>query len=80
MLPHPHAILISRASDPLWRHPSSLAFSLTFGDTIFAYQTSLDTYWNGNMVDIFFSLSGFFFAMGIYSMPTLLNSQDKTLS
>lgn len=66
-------------------HPMLLLFmatfiTLTFGDTIFAYQTSLDTYWNGNMVDAFFSLSGFFLAMGIYSMPTLLNSQDKTLS
>ncbi len=54
--------------------------TLTFGDSIFAYQTSLDLYWNGNIVDVFFSLTGFFMALGIYNMPSLLNTQDKKLT
>lgn len=54
--------------------------SLTFGDTIFAYQTSLGLYWNGNIVDILFSLTGFFLSMGVINMPSLLGTQDKKLS
>ena len=66
-------------------HPMLLLFmatfiTLTFGDTIFAYQTSQDVYWNGNIVDVFFSLTGFFMALGIYNMPSLLNTQDKKLT
>jgi len=53
---------------------------LTFGDTIFGYQTSLGTYWNGNLVDIFFAISGYFYAMGIVNMPQLLNTQDTKLT
>ncbi len=53
---------------------------LTFGDTIFGYQTSLGTYWNGNIVDICFSISGYFFAMGIINIPSLLDTQNKQLT
>lgn len=53
---------------------------LTFGDTIFGYQTSLGTYWNGNIVDVFFTISGYFLAMGIINMPTLLSTQDEKLT
>lgn len=53
---------------------------LTFGDTIFSYQTSIDVYYNGNFVDVFFTLSGYFLAMGIINMPSLLSTQDKKLT
>ncbi len=67
-------------SQPMLLLFMSAFIALTFGDTIFAYQTSLDLYWNGNIVDVFFSLTGFFMAMAIYSMPSLLNAQDKKLT
>ncbi len=44
---------------------------LAFGDTFFAYQTTLGTYWNGNVTDLMFASSGFFLLMGTISMPKL---------
>lgn len=50
---------------------------LAFADTLFTYQSSLEIYWNGNIVDAIFALGSFFFAMGILSLPTLLHAHDS---
>lgn len=49
--------------------------TLAFGDTLFAYQTTLETYWNGNIVDAVYALAGYFYAMGIVSLPNLLHPE-----
>lgn len=50
--------------------------AFTFGDTLFTYQTTLGTYWNGNITDAFYALAGYFFAMGVISLPSLLHPTD----
>lgn len=45
---------------------------LAFGDAIFAYQTSLDLYWNGNLVDALYALSGALFLLGVHSLPKII--------
>ena len=46
--------------------------SLAVGDTIFAYQTSNQTYWNGNIADLFYALAGFSILMATINIPRLL--------
>ncbi|KND49038.1 MAG: Sensor histidine kinase [Parcubacteria bacterium C7867-005] len=55
---------------------------LAFADTLFAYSTSAESYWNGNYVDLLYAVAGYLFAMGIISLPQLLqaNEQKTTLS
>lgn len=52
--------------------------ALAFGDTLFAYQTTFETYWNGNVVDATYALAGFLFAMGIHSLHDLLHNPSLT--
>lgn len=52
--------------------------TLGFADTLFTYQTSLGTYWNGNFVDALFSIGGFFFALGVIYLPNLLHANDSS--
>ncbi len=48
--------------------------ALAFSDSLFAYQTTLETYWNGNVVDAIYAISGFLFAMGTASIHDLLHA------
>jgi hypothetical protein len=48
--------------------------ALAFSDSLFAYQTTLETYWNGNVVDALYAISGFLFAMGTATIHTLLHA------
>lgn len=53
--------------------------TLVIADTLFAYQTTIETYWNGNSADLIFSIAGFFLLMGIIHLPNLLTSKPKTI-
>ena len=48
--------------------------SLAVGDTLFAYQTTLETYWNGNITDVAYSFAGFLLLLGAINLPRLLDS------
>lgn len=54
--------------------------ALTIGDTTFAYQTTLETYWNGNITDLTYAISGFLLLIATINLPKLFNSQDQNLS
>jgi hypothetical protein len=45
--------------------------ALAGGDTLFAYQTTLESYWNGNIADATFSIAGFLLLLGIINLPKL---------
>lgn len=51
---------------------------LAAGDTIFAYQNTLETYWNGNIVDLIYAISGALFLLGIINLPTLFISSKNS--
>lgn len=53
-------------------------FAFTIGDSLFTYQTSLNTYWNGNFVDAIFAISGYFYSIGIFSLPQILNTTNAS--
>lgn len=40
-------------------------FVMAVADFIFAYRTSTDTYWNGDISDLLFATSGFLFSLGV---------------
>lgn len=54
--------------------------TLALGDTLFAYQTTLETYWNGNLVDLIYALSGYLLLMGVLSLPKISLSSTSTAS
>ncbi len=47
---------------------------LTLADALFAYQTNIEKYWNGNITDLFFALAAFLFCLGCIRL-----SQSETL-
>lgn len=53
--------------------------ALGFADTFFAYQTSLETYWNGNFIDATYAVAGFLFVLGVIGLPSLLNQSTKEI-
>lgn len=54
---------------------------LAFADTLFAYQISIETYWNGNFVDAFFAIFSFFYALAVIELPILFHSsQDNAFT
>lgn len=54
--------------------------SLAVADTLFAYQTELGQYWNGNYVDAMFAVGSYLFAMGIIYLPNLLHANDAVFT
>jgi len=48
---------------------------LAVGDTLFTYQTALNTYWNGNIVDAIYAISCFLIMMGFISLPALVEEK-----
>lgn len=58
-------------------HPNLLIFVfaslfLAAADTLFSYLSSIGTYWNGDISDLFFFISGSLFAWGVISASGLL--------
>ncbi|MEI8232831.1 MAG: hypothetical protein WCG44_03740 [bacterium] len=53
---------------------------LGFGDTLFAYQDASLTYWNGNISDVIFMISGFLFVSGLIRLPNMLHSDDNSFN
>ena len=51
---------------------------LAAGDTLFSFQTSFGTYWNGNLVDIYFATSGILIAFGILNLPEIISNVNVT--
>jgi hypothetical protein len=54
---------------------------LAAGDTLFSYQSSLGTYWNGNLADVYFATSGILIILGVLSLPEIIisaNAIDQT--
>lgn len=45
--------------------------TLALGDTLFSYQTTIETYWNGNIADLCYAISGYFILMGTISLNKL---------
>lgn len=49
---------------------------LAVADTFFAYQTTLEVYWNGNIVDLIYAFSGFLLLMAIIYLPRLFATPE----
>lgn len=49
---------------------------LATADTIFSYRTAREIYWNGDISDTLFALSGFLTGMGFLNMPSEGGSKD----
>lgn len=47
-------------------------------DTLFAFRTANETYWNGDGVDVIFAVAGACLALGVNSIPSLIQNK-KTL-
>lgn len=48
--------------------------TLSIADTVFAYQTAKNIYWNGNLSDLLFAVSGFLFGLSSLSINATLKS------
>lgn len=78
------AITILRTEKGISTHPNILYFVFGFlilaaADTIFSYRSSMGTYWNGDISDTLFALSGFLTAWGLLSIPNI-SLNDHTVS
>lgn len=66
------AITVLRTEKGIATHPNILYFVLAFfllatADTLFSYRSSTGMYWNGDISDFLFSVSGFITALGFLS-------------
>lgn len=52
-------------------------FAMAGADLIFAYRTGTETYWNGDIADVLYALSGFLFSIGV---TKIVSSQLKIAS
>lgn len=52
---------------------------LTVGDTLFAHQTATNSYWNGNIADLAYAISGYFILMGVISLKQLFTHNNRTI-
>lgn len=64
-------------------HPSLyiLAFGLAMqamGDILFTYRAAVGTYWNGDIADLFYTLSAYFTSVGIIEIIHSLNQATTT--
>lgn len=68
------ALIVLRTEEGISKHPYILYFVFGFimlatADTIFSYSSAIGTYWNGDISDILFALSGFLTAFGFSYLP-----------
>lgn len=52
--------------------------ALAFGDTLFAYQTTLGYYWNGNIIDAIYAFAGYLYTLGILSLPQIIHPEENS--
>lgn len=54
-------------------------FSMAAADFIFSYRTAHETYWNGDIADVFYSLAGLMFTLGIIKIVATQSILSKYL-
>lgn len=52
-------------------------FSMASADFLFSYRTAHETYWNGDITDIFFTLAGLMFTLGIIKIIATQSAINK---
>ncbi len=68
------ALIVLRTEEGISKHPYILYFVFGFimlatADTIFSYNSAVGTYWNGDISDLLFAVSGFLTAIGFTFLP-----------
>ncbi len=74
------AITLLRTEKGVSSHPNILYFVFAFlilaaADTMFSYRSSNDLYWNGDIADFLFALSGFLSGLGFLSFRKISLSE-----
>ncbi|HKB88021.1 MAG TPA: hypothetical protein VKC53_00020 [Patescibacteria group bacterium] len=77
------SITILRTEIGISSHPNILYFVFGFiilavADTIFSYRSAVGSYWNGDMSDFLFAVSGFLTSWGILTIPNVSLNDHST--